>query len=255
VRSYRILPLLVVGCGRLGFETVDRRTDAAIDTPPPNLACPAHGEMTRALFAFDSSTADATGGAPATIVGTVPFVDGPAGCGMALSFTGDLASYVVIQDSPRWDLDVGSLSFWLWVRSIGVDQGVITRDQSGTAVPGHLNIEVDRGGRLGVRIQTTTATSVVCSNDVLPLATWVRVRLRLGAPRLELELDGTRQTGTGELEVFLGNPCDAGMPYGIDGNDVPWVIGANTGRSDGMLNGLDQPFDGMIDHVEVSASR
>lgn len=249
------LALLFAGCGRIGFDGVtDASGDAAVpDTFMPVAPCPGVLPGTLALYPFENGAADASGAHPAMFAGTPGTSEGPRECDTAIAFEGDAADYVAIPDAPAWDLAIGSVSLWLRMRGTG-EQGIIGRDALG-ANDGHIGLLIDSGGRMGLRVQRGGLDSVVCSNGVLPLNQWMHVVVRFGPPAIELEIDGVVQTGTGTLSIF-GSGCGTAAPWGIDGNDNPWAIGVNTGRSgEGDLIGVDLPLIGDVDHVRISSSR
>jgi len=293
-----LLLLVSTGCGRVSFEStpVDATADvgpdasdadgtdtgAVVDSgpgtdtgsgtdsggamdsgPPTSSACTPASASDLVHFAFDgddgaSMLTDATGSANAIVRGgTASLVAGPTGCGQALSFATGVEA--VIPDSPRWDLDEGSIDLWVW-RPTGRPApwaGIISRDAGGSAFPGHFSIYVANDGRIVARLQNG-GDFTLCSVAPLPEESWHHIGVNFGPGGFELWLDGVQEEGTGVLPMFPSD-CSTGtssITAGIAGNDNPWLIGANTATGGEGVADSSEPFtDGAIDHLRISDSR
>lgn len=183
-------------------------------------------------------------------------------CGLAIRFTD--GSYLEVASSEEFNLSSGSLDFWVSA-SPAVDrqgmEGLVSRDASGTANPGHIGIYRNCEGYLMVRMQRTGAPDVYrCSDRPLPAGQWFHVGLNFGAPEVELYVDGTLSTNTSTTTVRWNCstpvPCGAPSTYGIDGNENPLVLGTSTHNSaEGLATPVSAPFRGLIDSFRLSRSR
>src|SRR5687767_12702547 len=115
--------VVLVGCGRLGFEP----PASPVDAVEVATVCPASDSETLALYAFDAPTAtDALGAHDGAITaGTGVGAPGPDGCGNALRIAG--GAHVRIPDSNAWD-SVASIDFWIRFASTNVYGGILSRD-------------------------------------------------------------------------------------------------------------------------------
>lgn len=251
--------------GELDADTemeTDAETDAEVDHDEPSCVHSLSGD-TLAWYEFEGDIDDETGlhhGVLHDPDGCLSFIEGPERCGEAIFFPGGcLESWIEIEHTPEWD-DVMSIDFWLWQNPAEVS-GVLSRDASSADRPGHITVAIESMGRLYVRIQRSeTIETTVCSEESLADLTWIHVGINLGFPRLELWIDGVLQAGSGSITIGSADvPCDGelGGPYGIDGNENPWVIGGITWMSE---EGSAEPVTSMadataIDQLRFSSSR
>ncbi|MGF1465134.1 MAG: LamG-like jellyroll fold domain-containing protein [Sandaracinaceae bacterium] len=256
----------MAGCGRIGFEQLPARSgpDAGhrgdgggqdpVDGGSP-LRCPPPDDDTVALFTFDGDDGttfpDSLGGPAGQAEGSVARVDGPPGCGRALRFTEDQASFVAIADDPRWDLPVGTVDLMVRPRRCGragrsSTDTFISRDALNRNEPGHFLIALDRDCRLVYRLQVPAREVLLVSDRELTLGAWHHVAATFGPEGLELWQDGQLvATDPGEELEGLGD------------NANPWTLGASTRRSrDGdFAPTSDALRDGDVDHVRISRVR
>lgn len=248
----------------------EQDAETAIDAEAPIMAeCNPPDSNDVALYNFDndvgsSSISDAVGAHRGRLVGTgTSWVPGPPGCGRALGFSSNtgIDGYGLVPDSLAWDLDEGSVDFWM---KLG-DQpprtrqlGLIARDMDGDG-RGRFSVRSACDGTIVAKLEYgQSGVAYQCSNAPVQLDRWSHVEVRFGPSGFELLLDDVRQTRTGTVgllgigcaeTVFCGTSATAGLI----GNIAPWVIGADA--RDLQLNGmtgLDAPFvDGVIDHLRI----
>ena len=229
--------------------------------------CASRDADTIALWDFESGLPtvlrDVAGGHDGSGVRGPMAVDGPEGCGTALGLGGsEPPAYGVIPDSTDFHLAMGSID--LWVRYDGdlglasdPPRGILSRDATGKA-PGHFTLLLAGNGVLIVRVQTTGAEVVLCSDSPVTPSTWTHVGVLLGAPEVELWVDGRLQTRTGFVTGRLAlGACGETFDTGIAGNANPWVFGAGSWES---AEGTGAPLAGYLapaalDHVRISSVR
>ena len=245
-------------------ERADTLPDAATSCPGPVTA----SEGVLALYTFDqdegrAQVADVVGMHNGSVqLGLVVTTEGPEGCGRAFTF-GSEGQYFVIDDSPDWDLEVGSVDLWLWLPAEQGDNiGVFSRDVTNRETPGHFSFFVDVDGRAVVRVQPQDASSdnsndaVACSAAALPRQQWVHLAVNFGPPALELYVNGLLAAGEGANAIDSSWACHQPGAYGIAGNDLPWVVGRSTFRSDATLETLEFPaLYCAIDQLRISNQR
>jgi len=266
-------------------DAMDAALDAevvAVDTTLPN-DLPTNdcrtplGLSALALYRFETITAvgvlaDETGKHPGALVGAkASLVAGPSGCGKALSFLGfpsDIdqpTTYGAIDHSPAWNLQSGSISFWVrFDRAPGQQGGILSRDAGDQNQPGHFSIMRARDGRIIARLQRlkdeTPQQYLLCSK-IVSTGSWHRVRFDFGVPHAELYVDGKLAQETAKVATRFGskietNACGVTGPAGIAGNQNPWVIGALNSRSaDGTINSPHSALAGAIDNLLISRAR
>ena len=228
----------------------------------PDCAYLADGD-TVALYTFSGSgttVAEVTGSHPGAIVGSGPTrVSGKTGCDKAMSFTATSPiSYVEVPDSSAWDIKQGSVDLWVrFDQASGTDEGLISRDASGTNEPGHFSILRRCNGAIVARLQSTTGEAQVCSK---PLAkdTWYHVGVNFGGSGgLKLYINGTPANQTADIICGTSTiACGQSITTGIDGNSNPWVIGASSWNSgDGVATPATLPLRGDLDSVRISKTR
>ena len=232
-------------------------------------------EYTVALYSFedlsDGAMFDSTEAHSGRFVGgTPPSVPGPPGCGNA--FEVSEPKYGLVDDSPAFDLEEGSVEVWLRAPSQFRRRrlGVVSRDAQDQDFPGHFSLYVasvaeDEGddaefvqGHVVVRLQTEDITIAHCSEEPLSPGGWAHIGVNFGPGGLELYVDGDRQRREGfvDLDVF-DVPCGGRIRTGIDGNDNPWVLGARSERSDeGQAEPVEHWLEGAaIDEFRISRAR
>ncbi len=250
--------------------SADAEPDAATGNECPGPAAADDGVV--ALYTFDQDEGadtilDAVGGHDGSMqLGLVSTVDGPDGCDRAFSFGPDSA-YFVLENSPAWDLEVGSVDLWLWLPEELTDHvGVFSRDASMRRKPGHISLFVDVEGRVQVRVQTQDDSddnfgdAVSCGANPLPRRTWIHLGINFGPPAVELYVDGRLAEWNGAHVITDEWVCGQSADYGIAGNDLPWVVGRSSLNSD--LNG-DGEYENLqfpatncaIDHLRISSER
>jgi hypothetical protein len=222
-----------------------------------------------ALYTFDeddgaAQVTDSVGAHDGTVLlGSTVTTNGPEGCGPAFAF-GEEARYFVIEDSPDWDLEVGSVDLWIWLPAESSENvGVLSRDLNEREQPGHLSMFVDAEGRAVVRVQPADAEdsdnsndAVLCSETPLPRETWVHLGLNFGPPEVELYVSGELNDWAGTHAITDEWACGQHQPWSITGNDLPWVIGRSTFRSEAPLETLEFPAVGCaIDQLRISSER
>jgi len=252
-------------------DTIAVARDQAETSPELATDCPgpvAETEGVVALYTFDqdqgrAQVADVVGNHNGSVqLGLAATVDGPDGCDRAFSFGSD-DQYIVIDDSPDWDLEVGSVDLWLWLPAeLANNIGVFSRDLDQRQAPGHISFFVDIEGRAVLRVQPqddeleNSNDAVACSAAALPLEQWVHLGINFGPPAVELFVDGQLATGEGPDAIIGGWDCGQPGEYGIAGNDLPWVVGRSTFRSLEVLGTLEFPASGgAIDHLRISSER
>ena len=211
-------------------------TSDTIATPRESVGsdCPgpvAANEGVVALYTFDgdegrSQVADSAGDNDGVVQsGLATTVDGPEGCSRAFSFgAGD--RYIVIDDTPLWDLEVGSIKSWLWLPAeLPNHVGVFSRDRSGREESGHISLFVDVEGRAEIRVQPRDDSSdnstdaVACSAALLPRQQWVHLGVNFGPPAVELYVTVCSRNGRGLTQSptngSAGNRASMGSPETI----------------------------------------
>lgn len=231
----------------------------AADAAPPCVA--AADPDTVALLTFEGSGAtavDLTGQHPGTLVGQVARVTGPSDCGNAVEFDELATNYVAIPDAPAWDLDEGSLDFWLRIDTATSAQGVrglVSRDAKLSVKPGHITLFQMCDGGIAVRLQDTTNEYIRCSPPVA-LGVWHYIGINFGTGGLQLFVDGSEASRTDLQKCSFDLQCGTTTNKGIAGNDNPWVLGASSGSSnEGQATPVAASFDGAIDSFRVSSVR
>lgn len=220
-------------------------------------ACAVVDDDTVALYSFDDA-GDISHDLAGTHDGELPngapnVVDGP--CGSAVEFPDSL--YVRVDDSPDWDLNVGSIELWLRGVDDSSDRGIISRDASGTGLPGHFELILDHDERVLARLQVQGATHFLCSEPITVDA-WTHIGVNFGAPGFELFVGGELATYDGTAGYDSKTiQCGSTASDGIEGNDNPWVFGASIAESS-EPSGI--PVNrylagGAIDNVRISRVR
>ena len=183
-------------------------------------------------------------------------VPGPTGCGTALAFEA-AGVFAQIPNLPEWDLNEGSIDFWLRVPDVAGSYGILGRDHLGTDTTGHLSFWLTPDNTVTARLQGAVAHGTHCSEAALAPGAWVHIGFNFGAPGSELWVDGVLAARTGDPRIETIVPeCGTTTNDGIAGNEQPWVLGYDTSRSGDALDGLLQHFDGgAIDALQISLGR
>lgn len=244
----------------------------------------APGPTIKARYTFDDQEPDdwsfqPSGGGPSLIVGgdlaaaSLSDSEADGGCGKALKLeqvdvSEPLANtYGVI---PK-KLEPLSATIEVWVRfgRTGFEEGILSRDASGTTYPGHLTLQRNAQGRVWARLQRSSSEAVhVCARQLVPPGRWVYLRLDYGGPsgRLELHVDGVPADHTEsfktwpnylgwEYEVTCGDADELPGVSPAD-NSTPWVVGASGHNGDdaGAQKSTDQ-LVGEIDEIRFYEPR
>jgi hypothetical protein len=158
----------------------------------------------------------------------------------SLELNGDL-DYATIDDvagspDPADNLDIGDNTFTLemWVRHDGnSDKNARLIDKTnGNATSGGYEVHlINEGEQPQVRFSVPNTFNAFNSNQGIPANRWTH---------LAFTYDGN------QLAIYINGEKDATTSAGgdVNGNDLPFVIGANTGKND-------QFFSGQIDDIRV----
>lgn len=187
--------------------------------------------------------------------------------GNAIELSGvDPKPYVVVDDSPMFDLAIGSIE--LWVRPtdlIGTNGpgGILSRDNNGTS-DGHL-VLVQMDTFFFARLQlasddgVTRKSLILCSTQSPIPNQWMHLGINLGPPRAELWVDGVLGSRVETFTALGGtNECSqVDEPRALVGNDDPWVLGAlgvqaSPGTADLVVRQL---TGGAIDELVIRSVR
>lgn len=245
---------------------VDAGIDAPDASPPDPWSCDAPlDEDTVARYRFEDVAAGLEddrglhggmwqGGRP-------PTIPGPPGCGSA--FQGTEGIWGRIEDAPEMRLASGSIDVWIRLPSDRPlhewAHAVFSKDIRGVDPLGQLSLFWERDGRLVVRIQSALTNANSCSDAVVPTDRWMHVGINFGVGGLELFIDGVRQGGTGTWRFRDAEAEDCGTEdsdQGLEMNDLPWVLGANSFASPTEVPiEIQNYFPGAIDQLRVSRAR
>lgn len=238
---------------------------------PPRGVCGGPGDAYVARWTFDDLThpwSDGQIAVAAVVQGSLSPTPGQSGCGGAVLFTGDVTSYLKIPHIPRWSaLSRGAIELWARFDAEfpGVAGTLLSRDAINQGEGGHLAITY-RAGVLAARLQAPKVGSIeeeafacVFPTTVLEDGKWHHVVVSFGGGRdLEIYLDGQRGAYVGSAMGWsCGTKPSALREQGIAGNGEPFVVGAGTtGCSPGgLLDRVDQPFEGAIDELRIHDTR
>ncbi|MBN1656638.1 MAG: LamG domain-containing protein [Deltaproteobacteria bacterium] len=192
------------------------------------LDCEQSAELpeTLAIYCFEDNdqpndiVVDSTGQHDGKIIGTkTRVVRGPTCCGMARFFSeSNSASYIEIPDSHDWDLDKGSISFWVRINACfiaGQSQGLISRASADRDEDGHLGLLLLSECNWAAFAAVDGEAIEVRADRSLTPGKWSHININFGPPGLELYLDG---------RLVAEDTFRSGM----EGSRNPWVIGADT---------------------------
>jgi predicted esterase len=135
-----------------------------------------------------------------------------------LSFDGQTFTEIAHHDDLL--LNDGSIAFWFKANSIGKQQGLLSKDSSGYDTGGHLTLLLEKDGRINYRLQSTTSTTQLRSQNAVSADEWHHLALTFGANGMQLYLDGV-------LDNHHSNTAGLGNSSGGMGNFEPLVLGAN----------------------------
>ena len=159
---------------------------------------------------------------------------------------------VDLPDDPAFQLDRGSLDFFIRVDAlppVGSEWGLVARDALGRLEPGHLKVTLEGDGDIDARIQNQDGSFMRCADgDPVRFGEWMHIGVQFGPPDFALYVDGVRQESSRPA-------CSEPTDIGIDGNENPWVFGAENGESADGGNDFQNPFQGGIDEVRLSRIR
>lgn len=193
-----------------------------------------------------------------TAPGTAGGLDGPSpDCGRAYSAASNNVR-LVIADSPDFDLASGSLDVYAMVPAPDTgEHGIVSRDASGTALPGHFEIGFSPENQVVVRIQTDADTEAFRCSVAQAEGTWIHIGVNFGAPDLELFVDGVAAAGTTTTYSNAARTCGgAAFTDGIAGNDNPWVVGFSAlGSEEGSDLPVSRPLGTAVDELRLSSVR
>ncbi len=221
------------------------------------------------VYSFDAVPVDAADesgdhdGALLGVATALATTSGPSGCGAAIAFdpagTGD-AAWIEIPDSPDWDLRRGSVELWVRPPAAGGFAAILSRDAVGTALSGHLALFIEPDGTVWARLQSPGITAYRCAELPLTAGAWHHVGINFGPPDFELWIDGADQTSATPLVSASGTDVRCGEAranFGIDGNDNPWIVGANGARApEGTGTPVTDFFvGGAIDELRIAPFR
>ncbi|MBA3457081.1 MAG: LamG domain-containing protein, partial [Deltaproteobacteria bacterium] len=208
--------------GRLD-ASIDAPIDGAIDTidAPPVLAfCNAADPTLRGCYRFENNLDDGSmysnGG-----TGTASYTNVNGNIGRALDASG--SSVTIPFDSS---LSTAQFTLKMWIRPSSVPSGASSR--MGLIDNNKWRMFVQMGGR--IRCAINDGTVEVVSSATVPVNTWTRVTCSYGAGALKVFFDGVQRGSTSS-----GNGLD----------------GLSTGTTIGRQEPSGDPFDGLIDDVQI----
>jgi hypothetical protein len=251
--SVRVLVVLFCACGRLSFEPT--ASDALVDDALPPSGCAAGIDVdTVALYTFESELAfDATRAHDGVVRNgnTVSAVPGPCGAGAARFAP---SGYILVPDSPAFDLATGSIELYIRAPTPAMEQTFFSRDALNTALPGHFQLLTSAQGELLIRLQH--GSSHYRCAGVLPANQWVHVGISFGARGFQMWVDGVLATQPSSMFQGMTIDCTVPINLGIGGNDNAFVLGAGNGTA---VEGATDPvvgnfLTGEIDHVHLRST-
>lgn len=156
----------------------------------------------------------------------------------SLSFDG-IDDYVLFEDALVYQLETGSISLWFQAATVGVPQGLFSKDATGNGAGGHLSIYLDVGGSVRVSLQSANQDYQVAALPVSAGA-WHHLVFTFGGNEgMKLLVDGA----LGGVNPYTG---------GLIRNNEPLVIGASTEASAPLTaTPITKPFAGQITEVQI----
>jgi hypothetical protein len=225
----------------------------AADAPPVAPGVIAHYRMESML----PVVADETGRHDGYVVNGVAVVTGRDGGALHFPAVSPIP-HVVVPNDAAWDL-VAAIEIWVNPAQAaeGEQRGILSRDSFGT-FDGHLTL-VQLDDRYVLRIQRESEGAIyLCSDQAPASGRWIQIGINLGAPQVELWVDGVRGTRSDQFVLFGQTAtCGTGDARTIIGNDDPWVFGALAagsapGTTSQIANAL---LGGAIDDVIIWNAR
>ena len=198
-----------------------------------NEAAPIHhwrlGDDLRSSTAIDSA-----GGAHGRYAGSHNSAPGVLG---GPNTAAAMPDYAAVPHHDSMNLANGTVMFFF--KDIGRvdDAGLISKDSSGYDSGGHMTIRANDGGEVQVRLQSGRRSYWLESDEVIEGDTWHSVAFTFGGDGMRLYVDGVLE----DTHWYTG---------GLQGNDEPMVLGANSWRSRNHSVGpTSERFSGLMDEV------
>ena len=190
-----------------------------------------------------STVIDTIGGHDGTLInGTTPDQPGAFFGSKAVEFDG-INDHVAVPHHNAFLLDQGTIA--LWVKSSNPMlplQGLVTKDAQLKGTGGHFEIRI-KDGKISARLQSTTTSHSIDSNEILSANTWYHVAFTFGPTGMKLYVNGSFK----KQSAYTGG---LGTTSGGIGNYEPIAFGVRTANSlDLSLSGWAQPFPGRLDDI------
>jgi hypothetical protein len=152
----------------------------------------------------------------------------------AAGFSGD---HVAFEHSSDLELSSGTISLCFKDTGAIETAGLFSKDSNGFDDGGHLTIYTE-ASRVKVRMQSTSNTYTI-ESPTISANQWYNLQFTFGSGGMKLYLDGEQVAS----HWYSG---------GLQGNQEPFAVGANTWSSgDHTLSGMDRYFGGDIDEVMI----
>ena len=137
------------------------------------------------------------------------------------------------------------MSFWFYPESTSGRQGLVTKDSLSYDDGGHFRVFLD-GDRVSYRLQSDADDDTITHPASIQAERWYHVVASWGPSGMLLYVDDADPASQPSRTHGLGTSS------GGSGNREPWVIGADSWRSDDeSSDGVDDFFHGRIDEVRV----
>jgi hypothetical protein len=214
----------------------------------------ASGPTQIAAYRFQNTLNDEGGDHDGTEIGSnLAFVPGRPGAGQTLHIPTAANSWMLIPDSPAFDLAAGAVELWFRIGPEAPPDtylGLISRDANATATPGHFNARVGHDRRIVSRIQTTGATEAHrCTSTAITDTQWHKLRVDFGPAGLVMSIDDIVASGAFWVDQDGDTySCTDPWTLGIDGNDNPWIVG---GLSVQSAEGTGSPVQNVAGDVDI----
>jgi len=194
------------------------------------------GETSGTTAADDGSTGNSATYSGVTL-GQSGAISGSADTSVSFDGSND---YIEIAHDNSYLLNDGTVQLWFNADDLVGDQALISKDHTGNGTGGHFTIRLLNDGSITIRLQSitdsytlSTAAGSVAANS------WHHVAVTFGTNGVELFLDGA----SADTNAYTG---------GLNGNNEPIVIGANTWTTaPGSITPLTEYFGGKIDEVAI----
>lgn len=179
---------------------------------------------------------------------------GPDGCGTALDLDGSGAMFIGTNDA----ITPASMDLWIHLHDEPTEaQGIVSRDATGQADPGHFTLFRTCDDYLVLRVQDQITSVYLCSDAPVPLDAWTHVAFSV-SPQTSLFVDGVpQQQGPESIGLFGAQcsdfvPCGGALEMEPPTNGLPIVVGASAHEAmAGSEAGISRPFLGAIDNVHA----